>query len=244
MAEHLSSLTIWRLVWRSFFIQAFWNYHNLQGSGFLFIVELLFGASKTNRMKHGDFYNGHPYFVGIPAGVVAKFRDDPQAMENIQAFRESIISPLGAIGDTLFWTNIRPLALLFPVWLYLLHMPVYVVLSAILASLFIYNLYQVYIRWWAFREGLALGLHVCREFNMRRFTRVISYSQKGLVFTYSLMFLLIGWQMAEKSLIEGLTLFVLIIIMVLLRRWLRNPVLLILLAILLIWITGRLVVHA
>jgi chromate transport protein ChrA len=73
---------------------------------------------------------------------------------------------------------------------------------------------------------------------------VISYSQKGLVFTYSLMFLLIGWQMAEKSLIEGLTLFVLIIIMVLLRRWLRNPVLLILLAILLIWITGRLVVHA
>lgn len=240
------------LLIRSLFIQAYWNYHNLQAIGLAFILESVkkymnFGGEETEKafnLRNLAFFNGHPYFVGIPAGVIAKKEIEDQGnaqfKESLAKFREAIASPLGAIGDTLFWSTTRPLVLLFPIYIFLAGGSDLMMLFSLIASLLIYNIFQLKTRWWAFSNGLEMGYEVYRVFNMRHFEKQIAILEKTL---YILLFGTLAATimfLAKTDISMGLTLSSLIIIMSFLRMIIKNQILLLFLGLILMWICGRL----
>jgi mannose/fructose/N-acetylgalactosamine-specific phosphotransferase system component IID len=232
---------------RGFFIQSFWNYHNLQSVGLFYMLEGLDKHSlpeKDNKVEHYRnnlcFYNGHPYFCGIPAGVLAGSRLSGNAMDQSQVtrFKEAITSPLGAIGDVIFWSHLRPLFLLLPfLWAPFVAMDFIVIFLALMMVL--YATTNIASRWWGFEEGLRLGLSVFKDFNMRRFekrVRVLRIVLVGLVF-YLMGMILVKTGLTNPSL--SLTFFGNIVIIFLIRKYLKNPYLMMLTGLFLIWLVGR-----
>ena len=242
------------LLVRSFFIQAFWNFHNFQAVGLLFVLN---GIKKFLKFRNSDevksfykrnytFYNGHPYFSGITAGVIAKTeiesKDKPELEDTLIKFREAITSPLGAIGDLLLWSNLRPLLLTIPIYFYLLGLPLEIVVIFIFISFLLYNIYHLKIRWWAFSEGLDLGFNVCKKFNMHYFEKTINYLSRTLIITLSALLSSLVIDIGVYELSMGLTLWGLIIIIFLLRLIIRNSIFLIISGLFLIWVFGRLII--
>ena len=238
------------IFWRTFFIQAYWNYHNMQAVGLLFVLngirkKLGLDKEEINRFRHRHltFYNGHPYFAGLPAGVLAKAECDHRLNEtevqSLIKFREIVSSPLGAIGDLIFWSNLRPIALLTPIYFYLTGMPSTALFFAFFTGILLYNIIQLKVRWWSINEGLKFGFGVFKDFNMKHFEHYIRLLRKLYFFV---TFLLLGALMAKglkNGIYFGLTLTINMIIIFWLKMKIKNPAYYIFLGLLLIWISGR-----
>jgi mannose/fructose/N-acetylgalactosamine-specific phosphotransferase system component IID len=238
------------LFWRSFFIQAFWNFHNMQAIGLLFMLNGirrklgLSDSEKENfRSRHLTFYNGHPYFSGLPAAVLASVENAHKLSEKeinaLIKFREIVSSPLGAIGDLIFWSNLRPLVLLAPIYFLLTNMNRYALIFALLTSVLLYNIIQLSVRWWSIGEGLRYGYGVFKDFNMRHFEKEIHRLKALYIFT---TFALIGAALfngLKNGFYFGLTLAINMIIIFWLKTRIKNPVYYIFWGLLLLWGSGR-----
>lgn len=103
------------MFWRSLAVQGAWNYPRMQGLGFLFILVPWLRKVKKERfekacLRHLGYFNTHPFLAGYVAGVVARMEEEGKEKESIRA-RESLMGPLGALGDGLFWARLRPAAI-------------------------------------------------------------------------------------------------------------------------------------
>ena len=95
---------------RSFFLQALWNFERMQNVGFCFsILPLLRRAAKTDiaytamARRHVRYFNTHPYFAPIVMGVVYQreaartaddqLKDDP----TLAVLKDSMGGAFGAI---------------------------------------------------------------------------------------------------------------------------------------------------
>ncbi len=104
------------MFFRSFAIQGGWNYPRMQGLGFLFILipwfrKLNQTGSQMAPRRHLGYFNTHPFLAGYIAGVVARMEGEGKGKDSIRA-RDSLMGPLGALGDGLFWARVRPAAIL------------------------------------------------------------------------------------------------------------------------------------
>ena len=111
-----------RIIWRSFFIQAWWNFERLQSLGLLYtllpLLKELYKNDPEKLLKRKKFYeeyfNTNPIFFSILAGALAKLEIKLSKGEidedTISTFKVRMMSTLGAIGDTLTWNGVRPLA--------------------------------------------------------------------------------------------------------------------------------------
>lgn len=109
MRERLSP-RLRRLFWRSFLIQAVWNYRGMQHLGLLWaqLPETERAADPPGQLARGlEFYNAHPYYVGVLLGAGARLEEAGQG-ESLSRFKTAAVSPLGAVGDRLFWTTLKP----------------------------------------------------------------------------------------------------------------------------------------
>ena len=100
---------------RSFYIQAAWNYERMLGLGFCYclipIAKRLFkeDQKRINFLKrHVGFFNSHPYMACYALGSIANIEQQAvikkwEDRKPIDTFKTRIMGPLGAIGDTLFW---------------------------------------------------------------------------------------------------------------------------------------------
>ena len=239
------------ILWRTFFVQSFWNFHNMQAIGLLFVLNAVKNdlrkkaeAREAFQRRHLSFYNGHPYLIGIPTGVIIKSEsensNDSENSNAIIRFREIISSPLGAIGDVIFWSHLRPIVLLIPLYFYLLNMPVFSVWITLFITIVIYNIISIKTRWWAINEGLSLGFGVCKDFNMKHFEFEITTLQKLFIIT---ILLLTGALIAagfNHTFSFGLTLLLNMVIIFWLKTYIiKNPFLLILAGLLLLLLLGR-----
>ncbi|HPI03671.1 MAG TPA: PTS system mannose/fructose/sorbose family transporter subunit IID [Candidatus Goldiibacteriota bacterium] len=128
----MKKISAWDLLWSGLklnFLQASWNFERLQNAGFLFSIRNILrkiydkdpqgfaGALK----RHIGFFNTHIFFSSAALGVIARLEEtvsnnDPQAKEReIENTKMGIMGPLAAIGDSLFWSGIKPFALLIGV---------------------------------------------------------------------------------------------------------------------------------
>ena len=115
-APQLDKKTLNKMVWLSCFLQASFNYERMQACGWLW--SMLPGLQKihTNKedlkasMAHNlDFLNTHPFLVTFVMGIVLSLEQNKADTQTIRSVRISAASPLGGIGDALFWLTLVPI---------------------------------------------------------------------------------------------------------------------------------------
>jgi mannose/fructose/N-acetylgalactosamine-specific phosphotransferase system component IID len=160
-----------KLFWRSFLIQAAWNYRGMQHLGLLWAQLPSLPADPALRgpalRRAGEFYNAHPYLCGCVLGAAARLEPEGQG-EALARLKKAAIPPLGAVGDRLFWAGLKPLSGALGVlalaglaarapqpgaaWL--------PALAAALLATLLYNLVHLRWRWLALRVGHRQGLEL------------------------------------------------------------------------------------
>ncbi len=145
------------------FLHASWNFERLQNAGFLFsiygILKKIYMGDKENFLRaikrHIGFFNTHIFFSPAVAGVITRLEEDipdtdPEAKEReIENTKMGIMGPLAAIGDSLFWSGLKPIALLLGAAIVLLANPEHVVLvwyDACIISLAVFNIPRIAIK--------------------------------------------------------------------------------------------------
>ena len=153
-----------RALLRLMAVQATWNYERMLGVGMGYAAEPLLEDLKTvDPVRHGEavvrsaeFFNCNPNLAGLALGATARAEYEAVPGAQIARLRTALCSPLGALGDELFWDGLVPalvgLALVAAVlgagwW-------------AILGLLVVYNLLRLATALWALRTGFEAGMRV------------------------------------------------------------------------------------
>ncbi len=159
----ISRFAMFKVFLNSFFIQSAWSFEKMQGLGFASaIAPAIKDIYKDKNQacaalkRHMVFYNAHPYMASPILGAVIRMEEDIRdgkcAAGEVACFKESLMGPYGAIGDTFFWGSIRPFA------------SVIGVLSAFILGLWgavvflaAYNIFHLWMRWFGLHKGYELG---------------------------------------------------------------------------------------
>lgn len=107
-AATLDKKTLNKMVWRSLFLQASFNYERMQAAGWFF-YSIMPGLEKihTNKddlsasMTHNlEFFNTHPFLVTFVMGIVLSMEQQKADINSICAVRVAAMGPL--------WVSVMP----------------------------------------------------------------------------------------------------------------------------------------
>jgi mannose/fructose/N-acetylgalactosamine-specific phosphotransferase system component IID len=154
----------WRALLRLLAVQGTWNYERMLGVGMGYAAEPLLEDLKTvDPVRHGEavvrsteFFNCNPYLAGLALGATARAEYEAVPGTQIARLRTALCSPLGALGDELFWAGLVPAL----VGLALVAVVLGAGWWAILGFLLLYNLVRFGTAVWALRTGLEAGMRV------------------------------------------------------------------------------------
>jgi PTS system mannose-specific IID component len=143
---------------RSFLLQASWNFEKLQNLGFYYMIlpglKAIYGEripAEVSR-RHLDYFNTHPCFAPLVAATSLRLEESAAAGEesavDCETYKKMVMAPFAAMGDSLFWGGVRPLAALVGLLVATLGS-----LWAPVVFLVLYNVPQLLFR----GAGLALG---------------------------------------------------------------------------------------
>ena len=173
-----------RVVTRSFLLQALWNPERQQGAGFAFALRPLLRAAFGREgeaaalARHQGYFNTNPAFASYALGALGRLEverglglDVPE--EAVERAKASLGPALAAIGDSLMWSTLRPVAAALGVT-WVLGGSVY---GAIL-FLVLYNGLHLLVRVRGVLLGWSKGLGFWEE-GMRRRLRWLSYGLRA-----------------------------------------------------------------
>ena len=177
-APQVDSKTLNRMALRSYWLQSSFNYETMQSGGWLFAM--IPGLEKVHTNKNDlaasmylnlDFINTHPFLVTFVMGIVLSLEQNKLDTQTIRAVRISAASPLGGIGDALFWLTLVPITAGITS-----NMAIEGNIAAPFIFLLIFNLAQAACRFglmkWAYKVGT--GAIDALTANMQAFTRAAS----------------------------------------------------------------------
>lgn len=108
--------------WRSLLIQASWSYDGMQSLGFSYallpVLKKLYPdrAEFESRLRlHMEYFNTQPYLAAFILGAVVRLEEEraagrASAAIDATGLKAALMAPLGALGDSLFWGALKPLA--------------------------------------------------------------------------------------------------------------------------------------
>ena len=145
-------------------VQGAWSYERMIGVGMGFAAEpLLEDLRATVPERHNEatvrsseFFNCHPYLAGLALGATARAEHDGVPGAQIQRLRTALCSPLGALGDQVFWAG------LVPILMSLALVAVALGVGGVGLALVVvgYNVTRVLVTRWALKTGLGSGMQV------------------------------------------------------------------------------------
>ena len=106
-----------KMAFRSFFLQASFNYERMQACGWLY--GMIPGLKKIHTNKkdlaksmkmHMEFFNVHPFLVTFVQGIVTAMEENKEDQDTIRGIKVALMGPLGGIGDALFWFTLLPIS--------------------------------------------------------------------------------------------------------------------------------------
>ncbi|MDP2682834.1 MAG: PTS system mannose/fructose/sorbose family transporter subunit IID [Deltaproteobacteria bacterium] len=164
----IGRFTIFKVFLNSFFIQSAWSFEKMQGLGFASAIAPAIKDIYKDRdqasaafKRHMVFYNAHPYMASPILGAVIRMeeevKDGKLDAKEVVSFKESLIGPYGAIGDTFFWGSVRPIASVLGVLSALILPGVSGGLWGPIVFLVVYNLFHIWMRWFGLHKGYKLG---------------------------------------------------------------------------------------
>jgi mannose/fructose/N-acetylgalactosamine-specific phosphotransferase system component IID len=110
--------------------------------------------------RHSGFYNGHPYLSTLAIAAIARMEAEGVSAEEVDRFKQAVVSPLGGLGDRLVWARWRPLSIVIAAVLFLSGAAWWVASGAFLV---LYNALHLGLRVWGLRVGWRRGLDVGRS---------------------------------------------------------------------------------
>lgn len=178
-SEPLDKKTLNKMVWRSLFLQASFNYERMQAAGWLYgILPGLKKIHKDNKddlaasMSHNlEFFNTHPFLVTFVMGIILSLEQNKTDIPTIRAVRVATMGPLGGIGDALFWFTLVPITAGITS-----NMAIDGNIAGPFIFLLVFNIAQFAIRWYLMHWSYKLGtnaISVLTE-NAKEFTRAAS----------------------------------------------------------------------
>jgi PTS system mannose-specific IID component len=150
-----------RLLWRSFFLQASWNFEQMQGLGALFVLSPLLRSLYQGEelqqacARHLSYFNTHPFVAPLILSGVAQLETNGADAEEVDEFRQLLMAPCAAMGDAFFWGGLRPFAAVLAMF-FALHGS----LLAPVVLLVIFNVPHLLVRVVGFAKGCELGEEV------------------------------------------------------------------------------------
>ena len=177
-AKQLDKKTLNKMVWRSLFLQASFNYERMQAAGWLYGI--LPGLQKihtdkedlSKSMKHNlEFFNTHPFLVTFVMGIILSLEQQKADTNTIRAVRVAAMGPLGGIGDAIFWFTLVPITAGITA-----NMAIDGSLIGPILFLLIFNVVQFIIRYWLMHWSYNLGskaIDILTK-NAKEFTRSAS----------------------------------------------------------------------
>ena len=177
-AQPLDKKTLNKMVWRSFNLQASFNYERMQAGGWLYSI--LPGLEKihTNKedlsisMQHNlEFFNTHPFLVNFVMGIVLSLEQQKADIQTIRAVRVAAMGPLGGIGDAIFWFTLVPITAGITA-----NMAINGSLAGPILFLLIFNIVQFGLRFFLMNWSYKLGTTAIELLtsNAKEFTRSAS----------------------------------------------------------------------
>ena len=178
-AEPLDQKTLNKMVWRSLFLQASFNYERMQSCGWLYSIlpglEKIHGDNKEDlaaSMSHNlEFFNTHPFLVTFVMGIILSMEQNKADIPTIRAVRVAAMGPLGGIGDALFWFTLVPITAGITS-----NMAISGNIFAPFLFLIIFNAAQFALRFWLMNWSYKMGtdaIDILTE-NAKEFTRAAS----------------------------------------------------------------------
>jgi mannose PTS system EIID component len=200
-----------RALLRLFAVQGTWNYERMLGVGMGYAAEpLLEDLKAVDPVRHGEavvrsveFFNCNPNLAGLALGATTRAEYEAVPGAQIVRLRTALCSPLGSMGDQLFWAGLVPA--LVGVAL------VAVVLGAgwwaILGFLLAYNAIRLWTSVWSLRTGMASGMRVGAAIGSSWLPRAIEWIGPAAGFAMGVMLPVIavwylrgfGWSAAIGS---------------------------------------------
>lgn len=150
-----------------------WNYENMQGSGFRYLLEEIDRANDLDidhkqLSRQTEYFNTHPFLVNFVLGVWFKeFIREGQP----DYFKKVYSSALAALGDSFFWHSLRPISFIIAALFGLIN-PV----LGVIVYLLIFNLFHFVFLYIGFDMGYVLGKEVISWFNRIKFNKWAGYS--------------------------------------------------------------------
>ncbi|MFH1378948.1 MAG: PTS system mannose/fructose/sorbose family transporter subunit IID [bacterium] len=165
-----------RVFFRSFLIQAFWNFERIQNIGFAyciypFLVNLYPDKEKRKEaiIRHLEFFCTHPYMVNILLGLVVSMEerlargDQGITGKQISQIKSHLAGPLAALGDSFFWVTWRSLCAIIAASIYFFSANKIEPAPAFLAVflfLILYNMVHIPVRWFGFSLAYKQGIQI------------------------------------------------------------------------------------
>ncbi len=155
-----------QVMWSGFklnWLQVAWNFERLQNIGFLFsiynVLKRIYAGNRGGMLRaikrHLGFFNTHIFFSSAVLGAIIRLEQDisednpAQKESEIETTKMSIMGPMAAIGDSLFWSGIKPFALLCGAGiLYIGGYSVKMWLIGAVTALLVYNIPRVAIKYY------------------------------------------------------------------------------------------------
>ena len=203
---------IFRVFLRSFFVQSVWNYRSLISVGFgiclIPVLKRLYSDTESRQAflnRHLKYFNAHPYMASYALGVSIHLEEalasgNAEAGPKLERMKSLLVSILGAVGDRLFWSTIKPYSLIIGMMLlFSLENPAWQ-LAALAGTFLIYNLPHLYLRYNGIWEGYTYGLEVHKCLDEQRFQKL----EKVYLFSGSFAFLLFLALLIAKIFAESL----------------------------------------
>ncbi|MFH1784411.1 MAG: PTS system mannose/fructose/sorbose family transporter subunit IID [bacterium] len=186
--KKLGVLTLLRTMYRTLYLHAVWNFERMQNVGFLYamlpVIKKLY-PEKEKRIaalkRHLEFFNTHPYMAAPLIGVISSMEEQMASgadvkPEDITAVKSTMAGPLAALGDSLFWGALRPLAALFGVTIMLWGEGNNKLLGPLFFLVF-YNSFHFYVSFVGFWKGYRLQTRVIETIRNIDFQGIIEVSR-------------------------------------------------------------------
>ena len=174
--SELSTKDWLRITARTLYIQGTWNYERMLALGYTSCIIPLIEREFDSREQARDFlkqnlqfFNTHPYMASWIIGATIRMEEDGlngSAINPVQKDRlkRRMSEFLGAIGDRLFWSLLKPLTALIGVAATFFS-PGF----GVIAFLVLYNVPHFYARIRGLARGYAKGFDVVKELSLRKY---------------------------------------------------------------------------
>ena len=110
-----------RVFMRGLLVQASWSFERMQSLGFAYAIEPVLRKlypdpeEYESRLRlHMTYFNTQPYLASYILGAVMRLEQERASGRNraadVQGLKTSLMAPLGALGDSVFWGSLKPFA--------------------------------------------------------------------------------------------------------------------------------------